>query len=462
MLAVAACSALTATMLATAPADAAPAAKKSVKDLLGSLKVAAEPTYRGYDSFGEFGKSKKAGCRTVYDEVLATDADGAFPAKCKVTKSTWKDPYTGKTVTSYRDMAVDMFVPEQEAYHSGAKDWDTTTRTAYHNDVAFNGSMVAVAKKSLQKRSAREPSAWLPGTKVRCTYASNWVAVKYRWGLSVDTAEKAALTKALTACGWPKIAVPPKAKVTVWAPPAPTPAPSPTPSTDPRKDTCAELKAAGLGPYVRGQDPEYAWYRDDDGDGAACEATEDISVTASNDWQTERYVRTTTPRITGVLHQPPPDPFNSFQYPHVRMLAAGVEIWRGVGSSVIVDGASGFVEVEPDVLVHDGRYTAELWWSKTEDIAQVRPDSVLATTFIVDTEAPSAPTVTGGYGHATAVSNAPDLAALQFTVFGTTRMKAKPDQEVSYTSEVSGPTPPVSVRAEDRAGNLGPSASTSA
>jgi micrococcal nuclease len=41
--------------------------------------------------------------------------------------------------------------------------------------------------------------------------------------------------------------------------------------TDHRYTYCYEAKAAGLGPYHRGVDPEYAWYRDNDGDGVVCE-----------------------------------------------------------------------------------------------------------------------------------------------------------------------------------------------
>ena len=76
--------------------------------------------------------------------------------------------------------------------------------------------------------------------------------------------------------------VPPTAAPTVPAAPAPvaTPAPvvtpAPTqppaqPATDPRFGTCKEAKANGYGPYVRGQDPEYNWYRDGDNDGVVCE-----------------------------------------------------------------------------------------------------------------------------------------------------------------------------------------------
>ena len=41
--------------------------------------------------------------------------------------------------------------------------------------------------------------------------------------------------------------------------------------TDPRFSTCAKANAAGYGDYVRGTDPEYAWYQDRDKDGVACE-----------------------------------------------------------------------------------------------------------------------------------------------------------------------------------------------
>ena len=51
---------------------------------------------------------------------------------------------------------------------------------------------------------------------------------------------------------------------------APVPSPG-GPGTDPRFGSCAQAKANGSGPYVRGVDPEYGWYRDGDGDGVVCE-----------------------------------------------------------------------------------------------------------------------------------------------------------------------------------------------
>jgi micrococcal nuclease len=42
-------------------------------------------------------------------------------------------------------------------------------------------------------------------------------------------------------------------------------------NTDPRFSACYKAIAAGYGPYRRGVDEEYAWYRDSDGDGVVCE-----------------------------------------------------------------------------------------------------------------------------------------------------------------------------------------------
>lgn len=44
-------------------------------------------------------------------------------------------------------------------------------------------------------------------------------------------------------------------------------------ATDRRYATCKEARSHGLGPYTKGTDPEYDWYRDADGDGIVCEST---------------------------------------------------------------------------------------------------------------------------------------------------------------------------------------------
>ena len=50
-------------------------------------------------------------------------------------------------------------------------------------------------------KSDKDPAEWLP-PKSQCVYAQRWVAVKYRWGLSIDLAEKQVLSRLLSGqCG---------------------------------------------------------------------------------------------------------------------------------------------------------------------------------------------------------------------------------------------------------------------
>ena len=62
-----------------------------------------------------------------------------------------------------------------------------------------------------------------------------------------------------------------QASAPAFAAAPPSPAPAAGGPTDQRFPTCKAAKAAGFGPYVSGQDPEYDWYRDADHDGAVCE-----------------------------------------------------------------------------------------------------------------------------------------------------------------------------------------------
>lgn len=46
-----------------------------------------------------------------------------------------------------------------------------------------------------------DPAEWMPPlSSYRCTYARAWVQVKYYYNLSVDSAEKSALTSILNGC----------------------------------------------------------------------------------------------------------------------------------------------------------------------------------------------------------------------------------------------------------------------
>ncbi|MEU2714857.1 HNH endonuclease family protein [Streptomyces sp. NPDC007205] len=125
---------------------------------------------------------------------VVTDSD------CKATSGSWYSPYDGATWSSASDVDIDHLVPLAEAWDSGASKWTTAQRQAFANDVT-RPQLLAVTDNVNQAKGDQDPSTWVPSRSAYvCTYVRAWVQVKYYYGLSVDSAEKTALTKDLANC----------------------------------------------------------------------------------------------------------------------------------------------------------------------------------------------------------------------------------------------------------------------
>lgn len=260
--------------------EAKAADRKPAVQLLNSLPVAPEVA-SGYsrDLFRLWVDADGDGCDTR-QEVLLDEAISGTRSGCQVAGGTWVSAYDTVRTSSPGTFDIDHMVPLKEAWDSGAWRWTARTRQAYANDLGYAGSLIAVTAGSNRSKGDRDPAEWLP-ERARCTYAKQWIAVKFRWRLAVDTREKSALAALLRRCP-ALMAVPPLAKPGLSGatrPPTGAAAPgsdqaSARPSaagTDPRFRTCGAANAAGYGPYRSGTDPEYAWYVDRDGDGLVCE-----------------------------------------------------------------------------------------------------------------------------------------------------------------------------------------------
>jgi hypothetical protein len=421
----------------------------SAATLLADLPVRAEQG-SGYASakFGGWTDADSDGCDTR-EEVLAAEAIGGARKGCRLTGWSWRSPYDGSVRTKAKDVVVEGLVPRSEAWQSGASEWTSATRNAFTNDLASAPTLLAASRSSSKARAAREPSAWLPGKAYRCTYVSRWVAVKWRWSLSVDKAEKAALTKALKACGSTRVTQPSRAKVSL----VPKPKPTPPPPNDKRYDSCKDATATGLGPYVRDRDPEYAWYRDDDADGTTCEAEEAFQVHPSTERGTTRFVATSGPQIR--LEVSNPNPSGGHSYAHARVLDGGVEIWRGTSAPGSTAPHMAAVSIEDGVLADARTYVVQAWGSPYSTSDTV-PDTALSMTITTDMTAPPPPTVTGSAPF-TVSSSATDVVAYWYGInvdvpvhrVPTTNGAAK---QINACCGDSGPSW-VSWWAEDAAGN---------
>jgi hypothetical protein len=175
--------------------------------VLNSLPVSPEQG-DGYDRdlFRHWSDLDGNGCDTRED-VLATERASGTVRDCRVVDGTWVSRYDGRTTTEARTFDIDHMIPLKEAWDSGAWRWDARTREAFANDVGYAGSLIAVTARSNRTKSDRDPNEWLPDRDV-CWYSKTWVAVKYRWRLAVDSAEKSTLTRILRECP-PLMVVPP-------------------------------------------------------------------------------------------------------------------------------------------------------------------------------------------------------------------------------------------------------------
>jgi hypothetical protein len=174
-----------------------------VRDALAALPVQGEER-TGYErsKFRHWIDADRDGCSTRA-EVLLVEAVTAPEqgAGCQLTGGSWYSPYDDTYFTAARALDIDHLVPLAEAWDSGASAWTAREREAYANDLDDPRALIAVSAASNRSKSDQDPATWEPpAAGYRCTYATDWVAIKTRWRLAIDPAEQAALADILGSC----------------------------------------------------------------------------------------------------------------------------------------------------------------------------------------------------------------------------------------------------------------------
>ncbi|MEV0636025.1 HNH endonuclease family protein [Streptomyces sp. NPDC050619] len=181
-----------------------PVSAATARTYLASLTVATEDR-TGYDRdlFPHWiaQDDEPGGCNTR-EVILKRDGTNVVQdsTTCAATSGSWYSVYDGATWTVASDLDIDHFVPLAEAWDSGADGWTTSRRQSFAND-RTRPQLIAVTDNVNQEKSDQDPAEWMPSrTAYRCTYVRAWVQVKYYYDLSVDSAEKSALTNYLANC----------------------------------------------------------------------------------------------------------------------------------------------------------------------------------------------------------------------------------------------------------------------
>jgi hypothetical protein len=174
-----------------------------LRTAIASLTVATE-IRTGYnrDLFPHWIDADSDGCNTRY-EVLIAEATTrpSVGSGCRLSGGRWYSYYNNVSYTLPSDLDIDHMVALAEAWDSGARSWTTTKRRAYANDLGDSRSLVAVKDSVNQSKGDKDPAEWMPPySGARCRYITEWVAVKKRWNLTVNSAEKSALTSQAATC----------------------------------------------------------------------------------------------------------------------------------------------------------------------------------------------------------------------------------------------------------------------
>jgi len=190
--------------------NAGPASATTItaRSLLSKLTVKSETGNSSYSrTYFKHWIDANRDCQNTRAEVLIAESKVTprytTSRHCTVATGKWYSYYDGATWTKASDVDIDHMVPLKEAWGSGARLWSVNKRTRYANDLSFPASLVAVTDNVNQSKGDKDPAEWLPSrTAARCTYAIQWVQVKYRWRLSINPAERSRLSSILSgSCG---------------------------------------------------------------------------------------------------------------------------------------------------------------------------------------------------------------------------------------------------------------------
>jgi len=164
--------------------------------------VVAEDKKTGYKrtAFKHWINADKNGCNTRA-EVLIEEAieKPMIGPRCKLTGGKWFSAYDGKSTTKATQLDVDHMVPLAEAWRSGAWKWTAVQRQAYANDLDNSEALIAVTAATNRSKGDKDPSLWMPAND-QCTYIQNWISIKTKYSLTVDTLEAEAINSLLGTC----------------------------------------------------------------------------------------------------------------------------------------------------------------------------------------------------------------------------------------------------------------------
>ncbi|MQA10872.1 MAG: DUF1524 domain-containing protein [Pseudonocardiaceae bacterium] len=173
----------------------------TAKNQLSELTVQPDGSMDGYDRDKFPHWSPADGSCDTRETVLKRDGDGVQVGDdCYPTSGSWTSAYDGGTWTDPSDVDIDHMVPLANAWRTGASAWTTDKREQFANDLS-DPQLIAVTDDVNQEKGDQSPDLWKPPEQgYWCDYSKSWIAVKHKWQLTINEAEKGGLEEMLGTC----------------------------------------------------------------------------------------------------------------------------------------------------------------------------------------------------------------------------------------------------------------------
>lgn len=181
--------------------DSAPRAT----EILEKLEVKGRAPKTGY-SREEFysGWPTVDGCNLRQRILKREFGETAVLSGCDVMAGEFDEPYTGEHLVFKtreeisKGLQIDHVVALSDAWQKGAQYLAREVRREIATDPL---NLLAVDAAANEQKSDGDAATWLPANKkFRCQYVARQVSVKYKYGLWVTEAEKAAILLILDSC----------------------------------------------------------------------------------------------------------------------------------------------------------------------------------------------------------------------------------------------------------------------
>ena len=181
-------------------------------------------------------------------------------------------PYTGRHFANRRETDIEHMVATSEAHDSGLCAADAATKRRFAGDLLN----LTLASPSVNRhaKSGKDAGEWMPRVN-RCWFVGRVMAVKRKYGLTVDAREARALEGVLSGCASTEMVVAEgQAQVAESAPSAAARGTGDAlrlwDTNGNGRITCKEARQHGIAPVHR-EHRAYRWMQDRDGDGVVCE-----------------------------------------------------------------------------------------------------------------------------------------------------------------------------------------------